>query len=88
MGKTIDIIKERRTVLPHVRENIKAFNRLKKEILKSLESGQKTIPEIAKDIDSDIDAITYHLMSLIKYGNIVTSEIDDNDEYYYYKLKK
>jgi predicted transcriptional regulator len=88
MGKTIDIIKEKRKASPHVKEIIKAFNKLKKEILKSLESGQKTIPEIAKDINSDIDIITYHLMTLVKYGSIVASEIDDNDEYYYYKLKK
>jgi len=88
MERTIDVIKEKRTASPHVKENIKACNKLKKEILKSLESGQKTIPEIAKNINSDIDVITYHLMTLVKYGSIVAGEIDDSDEYYYYELKK
>ena len=36
MGKTIDIIKEKRKASPHVKEIIKAFNKLKKEILKEL----------------------------------------------------
>jgi predicted transcriptional regulator len=88
MGKTIDVIKEKRTVSHDVKENIKVFNKLKKEILKSLESGQKTIPEIAKDVDSDIDVITYHVMTLIKYGSIIAGNLDDNDEFYYYELKK
>ena len=83
MKKTIDVMKEKRKVSEQVRNNIKAFNRLKKQILKSLEAGQKTIPEIAKEIESDIDAITYNLMTLIKYGFVEAGEIDDDDEYYY-----
>ena len=87
MSKTIDVMKEKRKVSEQVRNNIKAFNKLKREILKSLETGQKTIPEIAREIESDIDVITYNLMTLIKYGFVVAGEIDDDDEYYYYKLK-
>lgn len=87
MKKTIDVMKEKRKVSERVRNNIKAFNKLKKKILKSLEAGQKTIPEIAKEIELDSDAITYNLMTLLKYGFIEAGEIDDADEYYYYKLK-
>ena len=87
MKKTIDVMKEKRKVSKQVRNNIKAFNKLKREILKSLEAGQKTIPEIAKEIESDIDVITYNLMTLIKYGFVEAGELDDDDEYYYYKLK-
>ena len=87
MKKTIDVMKEKRTVSAEVKNRIKTFNKLKKKILKSLEAGEKTIPEIAKEIDDDIDAITYNLMTLLKYGFVEAGEIDDNDEYYYYKLK-
>ena len=88
MKKTIDVMKEKRTVSPEVKERIKAFNKLKKLILKSLESGEKTIPEIAKEIELDSDLVTYNLMTLLKYGFIEAGEIDDDDEYYYYKLKE
>ncbi len=88
MKKTIDVMKEKRTVSPEVKERIKAFNKLKKLILKSLVSGEKTIPEIAKELELDSDAITYNLMTLLKYGFIITGEIDEDDEYYYYKLKE
>ena len=87
MKKTIDVMKEKRKVSQKVKDNIKAFNKLKRQILKSLEAGEKTIPEIAKEMDDDIDAITYNLMTLLKYGIIEAGEIDDDDEYFYYKLK-
>lgn len=87
MSKTIDVMKEKRKVSERVRNNIKAFNKLKKLIINSLKEGQKTIPELAEKIDFDIDVITYHLMTLIKYGFIEAGEIDEDDEYYYYKLK-
>jgi predicted transcriptional regulator len=87
MKKTIDVMKAKRKVSQKVKDNIKAFNKLKKKILKSLETGEKRIPEIAKEMDDDIDAITYNLMTLIKYGFIEAGELDDDDEYYYYKLK-
>ncbi|OYT17527.1 MAG: hypothetical protein B7C24_01990 [Bacteroidetes bacterium 4572_77] len=88
MKKTIDVMKEKRTVSVEVKNRIKAFNKLKKLILNSLKSGEKTIPEIAKELELDSDAVTYNLMTLLKYGFIVTGEIDDDDEYYYYKLKE
>lgn len=87
MKKTIDVMKAKRKVPQSVKDNIKAFNKLKKKILKSLETTEKTIPEIAKEMDDDIDAITYNLMTLLKYGFVEAGEIDDADEYYYYKLK-
>ena len=87
MKKTIDVIKAKRKVSQRVKDNMKAFNKLKKQILKSLEAGEKTIPEIAKEMEDDIDAVTYNLMTLLKYGFIEAGDIDDDDEYYYYKLK-
>ncbi len=80
-------MKEKRKVPQGVKDKIKAFNKLKKKILDSLKEGEKTIPEIAKEMDDDIDAITYNLMTLLKYGFLEAGDIDDNDEYYYYRLK-
>ncbi len=80
-------MKKKRKVSQEVKDSIKAFNKLKRKILKSLEAGEKTIPEIAKEMEDDIDAITYNLMTLLKYGFIEAAEMDDDDEYYYYKLK-
>ena len=87
-SKTIDHIKKIRTVSDEVKAKRKEFNRIKKLILKALESGPKSIPQLAKDVDLSIDVITFHLMTLRKYGDIETGEIDDMDEYFFYKLKQ
>jgi len=85
--KTIDYIKEKRVVPEEVKEKRKEFVRLKKLILKALEAGDKTIPEIADETKLPLPVVTYTLMTLRKFGDVVTGEIDDDDEFFYYKLK-
>ena len=87
-SKTIDHIKKIRTVSDEVKAKRKEFNRIKKLILKALVSGPKSIPQLAKEIELSIDVITFHLMTLRKYGDVETGEIDDMDEYFSYKLKQ
>ena len=87
-SKTIDHIKKIRTVSDETKAKRKEFNRIKKLIIKALEPEPKTIPQLAKEIDLSIDVITFHLMTLRKYGDVVTGEIDDMDEYFFYKLKQ
>ncbi|MCD4725550.1 MAG: hypothetical protein K8R63_11975 [Bacteroidales bacterium] len=86
--KTIDIIKEKRTVSAEAKQNLKEYNKIKKLILKSLESEAKTIPQIAAETELPLDVVTFYLMTLRRYGSIETGEIDDMDEYFSYKLKK
>ena len=88
MSKTIDHIKQKMTVPEAVKERRKENNRIDKLILKSLEAGEKTIPQIAKETQLPEDVVTYNLMTLRKYGKLETGEIDDMDEYFSYKLKQ
>ena len=85
--KTIETIKKTRTVSDELKAKRKEFADIKKVILKSLEAGPKTIPQIANEIKQDQDVVLYYLMTLRKYGDIETDEIDDMDEYFTYKLK-
>jgi len=45
------------------------------------------IPELAKILDMPQDEVVFQLMSLLKYGFVETGEVDDMDEYFYYKIK-
>lgn len=85
--KTIDIIKETRTVSEELKAKRKRCAEMKKLILKSLEAEPKTIPQIAGEINVASDVVMYFLMTLRKYGDVETGEIDDMDEYFYYKRK-
>ena len=86
--RTLDIVKKERQVSAEVKENLKKFNRMKRAIRQALEEGPLTIPELADKLEIDRAEVTYHLMSLRKYGLVTTGEQDDMDEYFYYQLKK
>ena len=68
-------------------EKMKELPEIWKSILKTLETEQKNIPQIAKDVNLSLPVVTYNLMTLVKYGYINPGEMDDKDEYYFYELK-
>ncbi len=85
--RTVLIMKEKRTVPQKVKDELKYFTQVKKKILKALKEKEMTVPELAKAIEMQEGDTLYYLMSLLKYGFVETGEIDDMDEYFYYKLK-
>ncbi len=85
--KTIDEMKKKREAPGEVREKVKAFAAVKKAILKALGEGLMTIPQIAEKTGLEQEAVTYHLMTMRKFGAVETDEIDDMDEYYLYRVK-
>lgn len=86
-GKTIKYIKEKQTVPQEVKDNLKYFNQMKKALLGTLKEEPKTVPQLAEALQLPKDEVMFHLMSLLKYGFVEPDEIDDNDEYFYYKIK-
>ena len=87
-GKTAKYLKEKRPVPKEVTEQLKYFTRTKKSILNALKEDEKTVPQLAKELNIPTDEVMFQLMSLLKYGFIETGEIDDMDEYFFYKIKK
>ncbi len=85
--KTIDQIKNKISVSQELKEQQKEYRQIKKAILKSLETEPKSIPQIAEETGISQDIITFNLMTLRKYGEVETDELDDMDEYFTYKLK-
>ncbi len=86
-GKTAKYLKEKRPVPREVTEQLKYFTKTKKSILNSLKEGDKTVPQLAEALAMSTDEVLFQLMSLLKYGFVETGEMDDMDEYYYYKVK-
>jgi len=85
--KTVLIMKEKRQVSQKVKENLKYFSKVKKDIIKALKEGKKTVPELAEELNMPKDEVLYYLMSLLKYDIVEVEGIDDMDEYFYYKIK-
>ena len=86
--KTIDIIKQKRKTSQAVLDDRKIYIANKKAILESLKEGTKTILQISKETNISLSDTTYYLMALYKFGDVVVNSLDDNDEYYFYELKK
>ena len=87
-GKTIDYIKQKRVVSEEVKEKRKEFVKIKKIIINALKEGPKSIPQISKETKLESHVVMYYLMTLRKYGDVETDDIDDMDEYFSYKLTK
>ncbi len=86
-GKTAKYLKETRPVPKEVTEHLKYFTKTKKTLLNALKEGDKTVPQLAEELKLPKNEVMFQLMSLLKYGFVETGEIDDNDEYFYYKIK-
>ena len=86
-GKTAKYLKEKRPVPKEVTEQLKYFTKMKKQLLTALKEGDKTVPQLAAELNLTKDEVMFQLMSLLKYGYVETGEIDDMDEYFYYKIK-
>ena len=66
---------------------MKEYPQIWKNILQSMQGTKKSIPEIAEEIGSSKDSITWHMMTMNKYNVVAPAGMDDNEEYYYYKIK-
>ena len=87
-GKTIQYIKEKRQVSQQTRDKLKTFNKTKREILGALkDEGEMNIPQLSKKLNISTSDMVYYLMSLLKYGFVETTRLDDMDQYDFYKLK-
>jgi len=87
-GKTAKYLKEKHPVPKEVTEQLKYFTRTKKSLLNALKESDKTVPQLAEELKLPKNEVMFQLMSLLKYGLVETGEVDDMDEYFYYKIKK
>ena len=79
---TVSLIKEKRTVAPEIKEKSKEYNRIKKLIIQTLKSGEKTIPQITRETGLKTGDVTYYVMSMEKFGDIAAGDVDDDDYFF------
>jgi predicted Rossmann fold nucleotide-binding protein DprA/Smf involved in DNA uptake len=84
--RTIDAMKEKREVSPRTRALVKEFNKNKKLILGAIRAQPKTVPVIAEETGLAVEDVLFHLMTLLKYGDVEVDRMDEMDEYYFYKV--
>ncbi|MBP7152192.1 MAG: hypothetical protein KBA43_05955 [Paludibacteraceae bacterium] len=87
-GKTAKLLRDKQGVPEKAKENLKEFVRIKKALIEVLKNGEMTIPQLSEKLSMSKEDVTFYLMTLVKYGDVAVGEIDDNDEYFTYKLNK
>lgn len=66
---------------------MKEYPQVWKEILAGMTDEKNTIPQIAINSKLNADVVTFHLMTMNKYGVVVPAGMDDKEAYFYYKKK-
>lgn len=69
-------------------KGMKDFPEIWRNIMQAMEKEPQTIPQLANTLSLTPELITWHLMTMNKYYILEPAGIDDQDEYYSYKLKK
>ena len=69
-GQTYKHLREKQGVSNAAKEQLKSFIGIKKAILNALKDNYMPIAQLAEKLTLPPFEVTYHLMSLIKYGFI------------------
>jgi hypothetical protein len=67
-----------------VREIVRDEHLMRRHILKALEAGPLTIPEIAEAIDKPAHEVVFWVMGMRKYGHVAETKETNDDGFYFY----
>ena len=59
-----------------------------RKIATILEGKTLTIPQIAEQVEMEVHLVTYHIMSMNRYGFVEATGLDEDETYFIYTLKK
>jgi heterodisulfide reductase subunit A len=90
MSKVEIISKESDGEAENVEEKtgMKEYPLIWNSIVSVLDGTSLTIPQIAGQLGLEKDLITYHLMTMNKYSLVEPAGLDNDETYFFYKLKK
>lgn len=71
-----------------VKAGMKEYPQVWNQIVTLLDGKKLTIPQISEQLGQESNVITYHLMTMNKYSIVEPAGLDDDEAYFYYKLKK
>ena len=65
---------------------MKEYPQIWKNILQTMEE-KSTIPQVVEKLNVSGELVTYHMMTMNRYGVVVPAGMDAKEEYFYYKKK-
>lgn len=84
--RPIDILRERHGgISKELKEYFNTQQRVRKALKAALQTGAKTVPQLAAESGVDAAAVLWHLMAMRRYGEVVDGP--EQDGYVLYRLK-
>jgi hypothetical protein len=68
-------------------ERLREQKRVRKQIARALCGGPCTIPRLAEHIEMPAHEVLWHVAAMKKYGAVVEAGLDEDWEYYLYRLE-
>lgn len=87
-SETYKIKRQTYQITQKVKDELKSYNSVKRKILEVMGEEELSVPQISDKIKMSKEETLYYVMSLLKFGIIQVTGIDDMDEYYIYKASK
>ncbi|HRX30937.1 MAG TPA: CoB--CoM heterodisulfide reductase iron-sulfur subunit A family protein [Tenuifilaceae bacterium] len=67
---------------------LNGFPKIWREIASALDDKTLTIPQLSEQLGVESNVLTWHLMTMNRYGVVEPAGLDEDEAYYMYKLKK
>ena len=83
-----DLRKQNREKVEIAQAMLKEQQAVRKTISKVIQGTGKTVPEIAAATELPPHEILWHITAMKKYGEVVEDGLDDDYEYFLYRLVK
>ena len=83
-----DLRKAKRDEVAHAQALLKEQQAVRKTISRVLQGEPRSIPDIATATEIPPQEVLWHITAMKKYGEVIEDGMDEDFEYYLYRLAK
>ncbi|HEY52156.1 MAG TPA: hypothetical protein G4N94_01730 [Caldilineae bacterium] len=83
-----ELRKQRRNQVKEAQALLKEQQGIRKALRRSLQSGPRSVPQLAEETGLPAHDVLWHIAAMKKYAQIVEAGLDEEYEYHLYALAK
>ena len=82
----VELRRQHSESVKHTQELLKNQQAVRQSLLKALQHTPRTVPQLAAAASMQAHEVLWHIAAMKKYGIVEEAGMDDNGDYYLYKL--
>ena len=83
-----ELRKEKRDEVAHAQALLKEQKAVRKSLKRVLQGEPRSIPDIAATTEIHPQEVLWHITAMKKYGEVIEDGMDEDFEYYLYRMAK